>query len=106
MSENETDAHVRTIRGLDVFKSLSNGSGGKLVKTTGDGAMLEFASATAAVKFGLEVQTKLIALNQDVEPDRRPKFRIGIHLGEIMHDGGDIYGHSVNIATRIEQFAE
>jgi len=106
MSADEVAAHATTSRCLDVFRELAPEHGGSLVKTTGDGAMLEFYSATNAVRYGLEAQRKLSALTDDLPCERRPRFRIGVHLGEIIHEGGDIYGHSVNVAARVESFAE
>jgi adenylate cyclase len=106
MSANEEEAHRLTFRCLGVFRSLAQQHNGTLVKTTGDGVVLEFSSATRAVRYGLAVQHRIGEVTADVPEDRRPRFRIGVHLGEIIHQGGDIYGHSVNVAARIESYAE
>lgn len=106
MSRDEAAAHEHALRCLNLFKEAVAGSDGELIKTTGDGAIFEFATATGAIQFGIDVQARLRKLNQEVAEDQRPHFRIGVHLGEIMHHGGDIYGHTVNVAARIEQFAE
>ena len=106
MSVDEDEAHRLTSRCLELFREFTLESDGELVKTTGDSVMVEFSAATAAVQYGVDVQKRLVELNSTVPVDRRPNFRIGIDLGEIIHDGGDIYGHSVNIAARIEGFAE
>ena len=106
MSENETEAHALTSNCLALFKELIEEHRGKLIRTTGDGVMVEFPSAISAVRYGIDIQNRLRALNADVAPERRPHFRIGVHLGEIIREGGDIYGHSVNVAARIEQFAD
>lgn len=106
MSLDEAEAHRVTYRCFGVFRALARDHGGILVKTTGDGVVLEFSSATRAVRYGLDVQHQIGELTADTPEDRRPRFRIGVHLGEIIHQGGDIYGHSVNVAARIESYAE
>lgn len=106
MSMDEDEAHRLTSRCLELFRDFVLESDGELVKTTGDGVVIEFSAATTAVQYGIDVQKRLVELNSTVPVDRRPNFRIGIDLGEIIHDGGDIYGLSVNIAARIEGFAE
>jgi adenylate cyclase len=79
---------------------------GRLVKTTGDGALVEFASAVDAVRCALDIQRTTAARNANVSDDRRIEFRIGINVGDIITDEGDIYGDGVNIAARIEPLAE
>lgn len=106
MSENEAEAHALTSNCMELFRELIDEHRGKLIRTTGDGVMVEFPSAISAVRYGIDIQNKLRAHNAHVAADRRPHFRIGVHLGEIIREGGDIYGHSVNVAARIEQFAD
>ncbi|MCZ6893715.1 MAG: tetratricopeptide repeat protein [Gammaproteobacteria bacterium] len=79
---------------------------GRIVKTTGDGMLIEFASVTDAVQSCVEVQQALSAHNADIPHDRRIQFRIGINLGEIIIEGDDIYGTGVNVAARLEPLAE
>ena len=79
---------------------------GRIVKTTGDGALIEFASVVDAVRCALEVQSGIAARNADVAEDRRIAFRIGINLGDIMADDGDIFGDGVNVAARLEAIAD
>jgi adenylate cyclase len=79
---------------------------GRIVKTTGDGLLLEFASVVDAVRCAVEVQREMAELNADVPPDRRIEFRMGINVGDIIKDGRDIYGDGVNIAARLEALAE
>ena len=79
---------------------------GRVVKTTGDGLLLEFASVVDAVRCAVEVQRAMAERNVDVPPDRRIEFRMGINLGDIIRDGRDIYGDGVNIAARLEALAE
>src|SRR4051812_17664048 len=73
---------------------------GRIVKTTGDGMLVEFASAVAAVNCAIMVQERMAARDQDSV--RQIAFRIGINVGDIIIDGGDIFGDGVNIAARVE----
>ena len=79
---------------------------GRIVKTTGDGTLVEFASAVDAVRCALDIQRATAAHNADTPKDRQIEFRIGINVGDIIIDEGDIYGDGVNIAARIEPLAE
>jgi len=79
---------------------------GRTVKTTGDGMLVEFASAVDAVRCAVDVQRGMDERNETVPPDRRLRFRIGINVGDIIGDGSDIYGDGVNIAARLEAMAE
>src|SRR5262249_35095461 len=79
---------------------------GRIVKTTGDGLLLEFASVVDAVRCAVEVQREMAERNADVPPDRRIELRMGINVGDIIKDGRDIYGDGVNIAARLEALAE
>ena len=78
---------------------------GRIVKTTGDGMLLEFVSVVDAVRCAVDIQRGMIERNADVPPDRRIQFRIGINIGDIIIDEGDIYGDGVNIAARVESLA-
>jgi adenylate cyclase len=79
---------------------------GRIVNTTGDGLLSEFASVVDAVRCAVEVQREMVARNAGVQPERRIDFRIGINLGDIMIDQNDIFGDGVNIAARLETLAE
>jgi adenylate cyclase len=79
---------------------------GRIVKTTGDGVLAEFASALKAVRCAIEVQDGMVARNADVPQEHRIEFRIGINLGDVILDEGDIYGDGVNVAARLEGIAE
>jgi TolB-like protein/class 3 adenylate cyclase len=79
---------------------------GRIVKTTGDGMLVEFASVVDAVRCAVEVQQGMAARNADVAAERRIEFRIGINLGDIISDDNDIYGDGVNVAARLEALAE
>ena len=78
---------------------------GRIVKTTGDGLLLEFASVVDAVRCAVEVQREMAERNAGVPPDRRIEFRMGINLGDIIKDGRDIHGDGVNVAARLEALA-
>jgi class 3 adenylate cyclase/tetratricopeptide (TPR) repeat protein len=80
--------------------------GGRVVKTAGDGMLLEFGSADAALRCAIGVQRAMGADNQSKAPDERVEFRIGINLGDIIVDGTDIAGDGVNVAARLEALAE
>src|SRR5438477_11126923 len=78
---------------------------GRIIKTTGDGMLVEFASAVDAAQCALEVQRRMAKRNADVPADRRIEFRIGINIGDVIVDGDDIFGDGVNIASRLEGIA-
>jgi len=75
------------------------------IKTIGDAFLVEFASALEAAQCAIEIQRTLSKRNHDVVHDRRIELKIGIHIGDVMHRDGDVYGDGVNIASRIEQLA-
>jgi len=79
---------------------------GRIVKTTGDGILIEFGSVTDAVTSSVEIQEAMAQRNENVPEDRRIQFRVGINLGEIIIEGDDIYGTGVNVAARLEAIAE
>src|SRR5215831_16375956 len=79
---------------------------GRIVKTIGDGLLIEFASVVDAVLCAVEVQREMAERNADVPPDRRIEFRMGINVGDIIRDRRDIYGDGVNVAARLEVLAE
>jgi len=78
---------------------------GRIVKLTGDGALVEFASAVNATRCAIEIQHAMAERNAGIPEDRRIEFRIGINVGDIIIDEGDIYGDGVNIAARVESLA-
>ena len=79
---------------------------GHIVKTTGDGMLVEFVSVVDAVRCAVEIQRGMLERNVDVPADRRIEFRIGINVGDIISDDNDIYGDGVNVAARLEALAE
>jgi len=79
---------------------------GRIVKTTGDGLLVEFSSVVDAVRCAAELQAAIATSNDPLPPDRRIDFRIGIHQGDIVVEDGDLFGDGVNIAARLEGLAE
>jgi adenylate cyclase len=79
---------------------------GRIVKTTGDGLLVEFGSVVDAVRFAVDVQRKMAERNSGVPADQCIAFRIGINVGDIIIDDGDIFGDGVNVAARLEGLAE
>jgi len=79
---------------------------GRIVKTTGDGALVEFPSAGDAIRCATDIQRAMAVRNVDIAEDRRIEFRIGINVGDIIIDEGDIYGDGVNIDARVEALAK
>src|SRR5262249_52094047 len=90
-------------RGL--LRALFPRFNGREVKTIGDGFLVEFNSALEAAQCAIEIQRTLSKRNHDVPAERRIELRIGVHIGDVVHRGGDVYGDGVNIASRIEQLA-
>src|SRR5438876_6337123 len=82
------------------------GHKGRIVKTTGDGLLVEFASVVDALRCAAEVQTVMAKGNAPLPPARRIEFRIGINVGDIVVEDGDIFGDGVNVAARLEGLAE
>lgn len=103
--EAGTVARLRTHR-IELIDPAIAKNKGRIIKTTGDGMLVEFQSVTDAVKCAVEIQQRMRRRNSDVPQDRRIEFRIGINLGDIIFEDGDIFGDGVNIASRIEQLAD
>ena len=104
--EDRTLARLRALRSdlIDPTISVHNG---RVVKRTGDGAIVEFRSVVDAVRCAIEVQNAMTERNAGVPPDRRIEFRIGVHLGDVVEEAdGDLMGDGVNIAARLEGIAK
>ncbi|RWM65577.1 MULTISPECIES: adenylate/guanylate cyclase domain-containing protein [Mesorhizobium] len=103
--EDRTLARLRALRSdlIDPTIAVHNG---RVIKRTGDGALVEFRSVVDAVRCALEVQNGMVERNAGVPQDRRIEFRIGIHLGDVVEESdGDLMGDGVNIASRLEGVA-
>ncbi len=105
VDEDRTLARLRALRSdlIDPTISVHNG---RVVKRTGDGALVEFRSVVDAVRCAIEIQNAMIERNAGLPEDRRILFRVGIHLGDVVEEGdGDLMGDGVNIAARLEGIA-
>ena len=105
VDERGTLARLRTHR-IELIDPAIAKNQGHIIKTTGDGMLVEFQSVADAVRCAVEIQGRMRRRNSDVADERRIDFRIGINLGDIIFDDGDIYGDGVNVAARVEQLAE
>ncbi len=103
--EEGTLAHLKSFRKTLVDPSIVEHRG-RIVKTTGDGMLVEFASAVDAARCAIKIQRGMAEQNADAPHDNRIKFRIGVHVGDIIIDDNDIFGDGVNIAARLEGIAE
>jgi TolB-like protein/class 3 adenylate cyclase len=104
-NEEGTLAQLKSIRKALVDPTIA-AHRGRIVKTTGDGMLVEFASAVDAVRNAFEIQRSMAEQNTAVPQDQRIEFRIGIHVGDVIFDDNDIFGDGVNIAARLEGIAE
>ena len=99
-----------TVRDLKAHQSvvlpLVARHGGRIIDTAGDGILAEFPSVVGATECAIEIQTVMAARNETVPEQRRMRFRIGINLGDVVHDDTKIYGDGINIAARLEALAE
>ena len=98
---NRLKAHRR-----ELVDPKIRGHNGRIVKTTGDGMLVEFSSVVDAVRCAVEIQRAMVDRNAGIAEDKRITFRIGANLGDVIVDGDDIYGDGVNIAARLEALAE
>jgi len=102
--ESGTLAALKAIRREVVDPKITEHRG-RIVKTTGDGLLLEFASVVDAMRCVIEVQTAMAEKTADIPKDRRIAFRVGVNIGDIVIDGDDIFGDGVNIAARLQEIA-
>jgi adenylate cyclase len=105
IDEEGTLAQLKALR-KTLFDPKVTDHRGRIVKNTGDGALVEFASVVDAVRCADEIQRSVAEQNTDVPQDKRIEFRIGIHVGDIIIADDDIFGDGVNIAVRLEGIAE
>jgi TolB-like protein/class 3 adenylate cyclase len=105
VDEEGTLSRLKAVRKALVNPTIASHRG-RIVKTTGDGMLVEFASAVDAARCAIEVQRGMAEQNSDVPSDVRIEFRIGVHIGDIIIDDNDIFGDGVNIAARLEGIAE
>jgi class 3 adenylate cyclase/pimeloyl-ACP methyl ester carboxylesterase len=106
MGEDEA-ATVRDLKGHQAaILPLVGRYGGRIIDTAGDGILAEFPSVINATECGVEIQTVMATRNEGVPESRRMRFRIGINLGDVIHDETRIYGDGINVAARLEGIAE
>ena len=105
IDEEGTLAQLKALR-KTLFNPKIAEHHGRVVKNTGDGALVEFASVVDAVRCADEIQRSVTEQNIDVPQDKRIELRIGIHVGDIIIDENDIFGDAVNVAVRLEGIAE
>jgi adenylate cyclase len=101
---------VGTLKGMTERRAILDGfigdHGGRIANTAGDSVLAEFGSAVDAVQCAVEAQTALTEANASLPVDKRINFRIGIHIGDVMVRGGDLFGDGVNIAARLQALAQ
>jgi adenylate cyclase len=106
MSGDEEGTHRRLVRyRREVIAPKVREHRGRIVKNTGDGALVEFGSIVDAVRCALEVQRAMVARNAELPETHRIQFRMGVNLGDVIVASDDIYGHGVNLAARLESLA-
>jgi adenylate cyclase len=99
LAQELLEEHRRLLR--EIFPRFN----GTEIKTIGDAFLVEFGSALEAAQCAIEIPRTLAKRNADIAPDRRIELKIGVHIGDVVHRGGDVYGDGVNIASRIEPVA-
>src|SRR5438045_8984388 len=99
--EEGTLRRLKALRAALIDPAIA-GHNGRIVKTTGDGMLVEFFSVVDAMRCAIGLQAEMTERNADVPEESRVEFRIGINLGDVIIDGNDIYGDGVNIAARLE----
>src|SRR5271166_2733561 len=102
--EEGTLDRLRSIR-AELIDPTITAHRGRLVKTTGDGMLVEFGSVVNALRCATEVQVGMAERNAEVPSDRRIDFRLGIQMGDVVVEDGDIFGDAVNVAARLEGVA-
>jgi class 3 adenylate cyclase len=106
MSGDEEGTHRRLLRyRREVIAPKVREHRGRIVKSTGDGALVEFGSIVDAVRCALDVQRAMVARNAELPETHRIQFRMGVNLGDVIVASDDIYGHGVNLAARLEGLA-
>ncbi|WP_455372010.1 adenylate/guanylate cyclase domain-containing protein [Limibacillus halophilus] len=105
LDEAGTHARLKAHR-IELVDPTIAKTNGKIIKTTGDGMLIEFASVVDAMACAYEIQTRMARRNSGLPEDRRIDFRIGINLGDVIVEDDDIFGDGVNLAARLEQMAQ
>ncbi len=103
---DEGETHRKLDAGLNLLTDVIAAHGGQKIHEAGDAILAEFQSVTVAVDSAVEFQRQMSTRNAELAEDGRLEFRIGVNLGEVIHDRDDIYGDGVNLAARIQELAE
>lgn len=106
MAGDEAETLARLRRYRSIMGELFERHEGRKVNTWGDAVIAEFSSVVEAVRCAVEIQDAVGAENRDLPENKQMWFRIGINLGDVMQDGGDLYGDGVNVAARLESLAD
>ena len=106
MGEDEAGTALSVREHREAARPMIAGLGGRIVKTTGDGLLLEFPSVVAAVECAIAIQKLMAERNAGVPEEKRIVYRIGVNLGDVLIEGDDILGDGVNIAARLEGICE
>src|SRR6516164_4862875 len=105
VDEAGTLARLKTVR-LELIDPAITKCKGRIIKTTGDGMLVEFQSVTEAVRCAADFQERMSRRNRDMPASRALLYRIGINLGDVIVEGDDIFGDGVNVAARLESMAD
>src|SRR5271170_4988703 len=106
MGEDEAGTARAVREHRDAARPIVASHGGRIVKTMGDGVLLEFPSVVAAVESAIAIQKMMVEGNAGLAEGKRILYRIGVNLGDVLIEGDDILGDGVNVAARLEQIAE
>ena len=106
MGEDESGTHARLMAYRAVIDEIIAGHDGRVVGTAGDAVLADFPSVVEALSAAVEMQAALAERNAALPPDRKLELRIGINLGDVIVDGGDLFGDGVNVAARVESLAD
>jgi adenylate cyclase len=104
--EDEEGTHVCLVECLNILTDSIHAGHGKIAHFAGDAVLAEFDDVVSMLKCAVSVQRAIRKSNQPRQRHRRIEFRIGVNLGEVIHDRGDIYGNAVNVAARLESLAD
>jgi adenylate cyclase len=105
MAADETLAYATFIAHRRIMQAAVNTHGGRTVGGAGDSLLAEFPSVERAVQAAITMQDRLRQANQRLSPQHQLEFRVGVNLGDVLDDGDDLHGHSVNVAARLQALA-
>src|SRR3979411_827522 len=105
MGADEAGTHAAFKAHRSAIYPIILNHGGRLVKNTGDGFLLEFPSIVGAIEFAIAMQTLMAERNNHLPADRAMQFRVGVHMGDVLADEDEVFGDGVNIAVRLETVA-